>query len=106
MRISDWSSDVCSSDLHAVDHASALDRRARRELVGPALDILVIVDLQELARVIDESLGERAIPGPDRHVGDRIVAARDILMLRQLAVEHVELALHLDRKSTRLNSSH
>src|SRR3546814_6316589 len=39
-------------------------RRARRELVRPALNILVIVDLQEFARVIDESLGERAIPGP------------------------------------------
>src|SRR3546814_10899831 len=66
VRIGDWSSDVCSSDLagHAVDHAPALDRRARRELVRPALNILVIVDLQEFARVIDESLGERAIPGP------------------------------------------
>src|SRR3546814_19314845 len=64
---------------HAVDHASALDRRARRALVGPALDILVIVDLQELARVIDASLGTRAIPGPALHVGASIVPAPYII---------------------------
>src|SRR3546814_7928254 len=81
-------------------------RRARRELVRPALNILVIVDLQEFARVIDESLGERAIPGPDRHVGDRIIAARDILMRRQLAIEHVELALHFHRIAVEIGRAH
>src|SRR3546814_17340870 len=29
MRISDWSSDVCSSDLAAVEHAGALDEVAK-----------------------------------------------------------------------------
>src|SRR3546814_15752548 len=33
MRISDWSSDVCSSDLHAVDQADADEEQERRSEV-------------------------------------------------------------------------
>src|SRR3546814_14453257 len=37
MRISDWSSDVCSSDLFVeVDEATALERRIKRDLVERA----------------------------------------------------------------------
>src|SRR3546814_4131403 len=36
MRISDWSSDVCSSDLNAVDQVSlAVDRGEIRAIIGP-----------------------------------------------------------------------
>src|SRR3546814_14068458 len=33
MRISDWSSDVCSSDLHGMIHAAETREQARSELV-------------------------------------------------------------------------
>src|SRR3546814_8867583 len=37
MRISDWSSDVCSSDLHdAAARDDLFDQRAAREVVGEA----------------------------------------------------------------------
>ena len=42
---------------------------------------------------------QRAVPGPDRHVGDRVVVAREVLAFRQAPVEHVELALHLHREA-------
>src|SRR3546814_16494635 len=77
---------------HAVDHPPALHRGARRDLVGPALDMLVVLYLQGLAGVIGKPLGEQPVPRPDRHVGDRVVGAGDIFIV--------------DRKSTRLNSSH
>src|SRR3546814_6966642 len=48
---------------NAVDHAPALDRRALRELVGTALDILIVVDLQEFACLIDEPFAEPPNPG-------------------------------------------
>ena len=35
---------------HPIDHPPALDGGTRRKLVGPALDILVVLHLQELAR--------------------------------------------------------
>src|SRR3546814_9418583 len=45
MRISDWSSDVCSSDLHAHDLAgeSAIDRK----VIGGDLDVRGVADLDE-----------------------------------------------------------
>src|SRR3546814_20552340 len=48
MRISDWSSDVCSSDLHFVAHAlelgfrALLDLRARQRRVERELQLLVV----------------------------------------------------------------
>src|SRR3546814_11091115 len=45
MRISDWSSDVCSSDLQrveddAVDRLSVLDQRDRNAPVRPAVEVV------------------------------------------------------------------
>ena len=42
------------SPMHAVDHAAALHRRARGDRVGPALDVLVVLHLQELAGVVEQ----------------------------------------------------
>src|SRR3546814_9887600 len=53
MRISDWSSDVCSSDLVARD-AEELDRASQRERIGRD-DAHVRLDVDEAARV--ERLG-------------------------------------------------
>src|SRR3546814_1539870 len=101
MRISDWSSDVCSSDLFALDrlllgHASGSDAPITAasghviapmpELEGSALDALdtlvrLLRVLARHARALDEALS------PD--------GWRERL-----------LGLLEDRKSTRLNSSH
>ena len=79
---------------HAVDHPAALDRRAGIDRLGPALDVLVVLHLQELARIVEQTLGQRPVPGPDRHVGDGVFGPGDELVVGQLAIEHVELALH------------
>src|SRR3546814_3356467 len=80
LRISDWSSDVCSSDLFGLLHHAGLDRA--EELFA------VLAPLPHLA-------GEAPLARRDlAHVAiERGVVLR--------AVEHVR-----DRKSTRLNSSH
>src|SRR3546814_9005653 len=98
MRISDWSSDVCSSDLHAV--AAMLGKRARddRVAVGP------VADQRDDARLVEGLLHRLAL--------DR---ARFVRLARQAPVggEIDENGLsgraglgERDRKSTRLNSSH
>src|SRR3546814_8499080 len=100
MRISDWSSDVCSSDL--LDEVSvAPDARIGLE-VGGAVALVV-----------------RVVPEADRHAGEGLHADQLALLAghRPAAVvvdlyRHAEAAAldlaapHRDRKSTRLNSSH
>src|SRR3954471_4405439 len=81
----------------AVDHAAALHRRALRNLVGPAQDVRVLVHLQELARSVQLPLGERAVPGPDRHVGDAVLVACQVRALGETTIEDVELALDVHR---------
>src|SRR3546814_3663259 len=101
MRISDWSSDVCSSDLLRLHHdlrADALPAQVLDFLIEGGVDSL----LHGLAlRRCDEGIGElRPAAAPAQDDG------------RQQEGEG-ELALQLgpgdavaNRKSTRLNSSH
>src|SRR3546814_7450852 len=98
MRISDWSSDVCSSDL-LVD--IALDRRRRLLDGAGALEFIELLRVRKLLR------GGAAFLEDGDHLfefgvelGDRV--ARRILKLHQPLRD----ALDEDRKSTRLNSSH
>src|SRR3546814_8857316 len=98
MRISDWSSDVCSSDLHVF-----VDRH-RHELAA-------VVDAERQA---DEIRQDRrtARPGLDRR--PRAGFLRDLRLLQQMQVDERtfpygaghDYLFFLDRKSTRLNSSH
>src|SRR3546814_13777523 len=70
MRISDWSSDVCSSDLVAVE--GCVEGRLRRDVVG-----LVVHDHEAvtvLEAQVDEALDELALGGvvggaAEQHVG-------------------------------------
>src|SRR3546814_8469170 len=104
MRISDWSSDVCSSDLGAPcagDHVRIEQRHLEEDSGGlvaaagqfsahDAADALragVVVDRHHLAV---EAVGV-AVEGKDLGAG--------------LSQAHDQVALQ-DRKSTRLNSSH
>src|SRR3546814_10549943 len=106
MRISDWSSDVCSSDLargaYMVGETPCKDplrhKNRRPGLVAstqPRLEILIAeaADFLQFVAV--------AVPQPDRRQWDAVEAiGLDHRIMR--LVEEGET----DRKSTRLNSSH
>src|SRR3546814_6170728 len=120
MRISDWSSDVCSSDLPQGDHrrdaepAELVERRHQR---------VVRIDLEDALPAFGpetEQMLERRAVGP----GIDIAAPDQRAPRHHLPLEQVELAqrldqrrrvreeggevgetLTVDRKSTRLNSS-
>src|SRR3546814_5526033 len=107
MRISDWSSDVCSSDLH---QDVALARQFAAEItagIGAQIDrdaLLVPVDREEVGALASQA---------GRVPGAAVVAAVRILDLDHLGAEvgqhHGEIRAGEDagdRKSTRLNSSH
>src|SRR3546814_4833892 len=106
MRISDWSSDVCSSDLlgrrigipfvaagFAVDaHLAPLAADAKR-----AEDAVEAADEIELRITLrDRAVGEARARRADVDLRDAVL---DIFL--QFGRE-----FHVDRKSTRLNSSH
>src|SRR3546814_4713623 len=107
MRISDWSSDVFSSDLEAaagLDHAVA-------QVAGLGVDALraqyfahVVGDLVARAQVdrgFEAALGD-ALFDAVAHAGVAHGAAQHRAAFRILG----DLAVDQDRKSTRLNSSH
>src|SRR3546814_6256814 len=99
MRISDWSSDVCSSDLEFVREA----RELRLEL---AADYLVMAAwLAYLkSRLLLPETGTEEEPS-----GAEMAAALKFQMQRLQAMRDAGGKLILlppDRKSTRLNSSH
>src|SRR3546814_10402257 len=102
MRISDWSSDVCSSDL-----ARPLYRRQSRRVNETGQGTMPRVDFYRLTR----DPIERVLPALATRIlanGDRLLVVAASAMRRQ-AIDEALWTLHrasLDRKSTRLNSSH
>src|SRR3546814_5957338 len=106
MRISDWISDVCSSDLaafKALRKANALRRRqlgwdaaAARRKVGALLAAFA----QPLAGAPQATLGEQMVFVVSMPQGGTDAVAQVLATHAQAG--HVEK----DRKSTRLNSSH
>src|SRR3546814_10198446 len=99
MRISDWSSDVCSSDL------IFRLRKHRASLIGEKGTKTVSTD--NLLAAIEA----RRTIGLDRFVyalGIRQVgqATARLLAINYGTLEALRSALTADRKSTRLNSSH
>src|SRR3546814_5279145 len=97
MRISDWSSDVCSSDLPMLGgHRGALDEWQQVALNALARDVGAAAlgargDLVDLVQEDDAVLLDSGDRGADYR-----------LLVEQL----VALLGDQDRKSTRLNSSH
>src|SRR3546814_4379194 len=114
MRISDWSSDVCSSDLEESGHGSP--RASGIEFDPAGLAVALEHDLPALADAV-ERLGQLA-GAPEGLAVDRdddVARAEADAVGRRAALHagdhharphlgHVELLG--DRKSTRLNSSH
>src|SRR3546814_4608398 len=120
MRISDWSSDVCSSDLNGLDLVPRI-RKLRpnlRILVMSAQNTLLTAvkatergafeylpkpfDLRELISVVDRALsepaGDEAKARPTGSDGEEQLP----LIGRSPAMQEI----YRDRKSTRLNYSH
>src|SRR3546814_4265452 len=101
LRISDWSSDVCSSDLHRGDQSErdiVVEADRRDDDFEPARDPAgdAIFDLAfALGRL---RKGEEEPEDDGRHRDDRASAAQE----DPSALPQAEQ----DRKSTRLNSSH
>src|SRR3546814_1350071 len=115
MRISDWSSDVCSSDLHARELAmraglrgptradipfmiEAAAKTAWATDKGMTIAIGVVTALRE-ARILLPSIStiERASSAGRARARKQAAYA----LIADLSAEQVQ-----DRKSTRLNSSH
>src|SRR3546814_5898503 len=111
MRSSDWSSDVCSSDLLFVAAAHAVEKGAEGGLAGLAA-ALVDVMHHVVGQIAEEPLGilhvERVVIGLDqagggsmRH-GPRTPVTQGTIRLPLHSLRQPRL----DRKSTRLNSRH
>src|SRR3546814_10382958 len=103
MRISDWSSDVCSSDLAVVDGTASsltgVDQAvAYAGLYDAALTIVVVTENLAWAAAVDPMAYATAMEVSDAQRKEHVVAVRK---RAEGAPVHVE-----DRKSTRLNSSH
>src|SRR3546814_2650987 len=115
MRISDWSSDVCSSDLrHPAVEIELTLSDARHDLIAEGFDLALRIasldDSSLLARTI-APVAASVIASPaylERHGTPR--HPLDLAGHRLVGYGHRERAMplrfHRDRKSTRLNSSH
>src|SRR3546814_9650927 len=106
MRISDWSSDVCSSDLEKLSAQYAAKRSKLKAAIknkdaSPEERFEAVLKLAELPRNSAKiRVRNRCeITGRPRAVYRKLKLSRN--MLRELASMG-----QIDRKSTRLNSSH
>src|SRR3546814_3099670 len=107
MRISDWSSDVCSSDLNlgliVVDEAHETSFKQEEGVHYHARDVAVMRGLFEKCPIVLAS----ATPAIETRHQVEIGRYKELkLPGRYGAAEMPEIAAIEDRKSTRLNSSH
>src|SRR3546814_5599768 len=121
MRISDWSSDVCSSDLTTGGLIMGRPSGDSGDLAAPkgsreeteeeeAYDRLVDEGHERLSRPLLPLLATGLLGGIDVGVGVLsylvVLAETDNHLLASLAFSIGFVALLIDRKGTRLNSSH
>src|SRR3546814_9770761 len=108
MRISDWSSDVCSSDLNVVFDERADDVEGGAQIVADFQVVFVAIRLHACGALIDTDAGRglgcgrTAVDGEAAESKLAVDVGGDALF-RQNACKVVEAE---DRQSTRLNSSH
>src|SRR3546814_10357975 len=110
MRISDWSSDVCSSDLLDKKSLSSVLRSVDAAQLAIALkgadkdmvDMCLATMSQRAAETIRDEMGEMTMV-KRADVDDAQKSVMQIV--RQMAAAG-EIMIAGDRKSTRLNSSH
>src|SRR3546814_6745852 len=112
MRISDWSSDVCSSDLQPVWPARLVGRRRIVEHADHPVDDVVDIGKVALHVAVVEHLDrlpleDRLREDIERHVRTppgAVNREKPQTCLRK--AEQMRIGMAEDRKSTRLNSSH
>src|SRR3546814_8730419 len=116
MRISDWSSDVCSSDLalygvpQRPEYHPEVDTGVHVELVCDMAARLAPGDKVIGFAALTHDLGKALTPADElpRHVKHEqrgLAPLRALCERMKVPTAHRELAL-IDRKSTRMNSSH
>src|SRR3546814_3804859 len=118
MRISDWSSDVCSSDLANLGAEKTLTATAKSEgkaigaLETPEQQLGYFNDLPEEQQIAFLNATVDGLPDVEKDFGeliDRWAAGKPEQLAEKMneSLEITpELAQTLDRKSTRMNSSH
>src|SRR3546814_3177944 len=122
MRISDWSSDVCSSDLRGVTERGNIDPRERfmsqPTILDGDADILLLCD--HASNVVPEGITLGIAPelldlhiaidlGAEpltRALAERLDAPAILATVSRLVIDLPREPDHPDRKSTRLNSRH
>src|SRR3546814_10840187 len=106
MRISDWSSDVCSSDLFGISHRTA--QRMTSALEDNFANVVVVEDDDRRRRWrIQSPIPERLQPRQENTIEALEIAARAARdENRPRHARALEDLRDRDRKSTRLNSSH
>src|SRR3546814_1783072 len=97
MRISDWSSDVCSSDLFD----AALYAAYLRKVAEGAGVVRIEGKIESVKRNGESGHVEAVVLESGEEIGGELFI--DCSGFRALLIEE---ALETDRKSTRLNSSH
>src|SRR3546814_1017147 len=98
MRISDWSSDVCSSDLENELGEARLAAKGRRAgFAAPDVNADILKNIEEY--------GQDEIDDLEDLIATGATTAETVEQLA-LEVETLKGLETIDRKSTRLNSSH
>src|SRR3546814_6646905 len=98
MRISDWSSDVCSSDLTVLSQGANQDPGTRDALESLSAELARMTDRIAALEQEVATLRSRG-PAPSEEVISRL--SGETQRLDTMLAQQTE-----DRKSTRLNSSH
>src|SRR3546814_6372961 len=114
MRISDWSSDVCSSDLPLGTKAANRGNIVRAEAEQRAIEADIAVTRVEIGREIDRLVAERGLIAAEiKRIDAEVLpsASRAVRLIQDglarggTAFTFLEFS-QADRKSTRLNSRH
>src|SRR3546814_10436020 len=102
MRISDWSSDVCSSDLHGLSYTrfSISQPHLSADRIAPDGQVIVTVDVANIRDLAGDEVVQLSVGRTQASVTQPLLALKGF---RPLALRPGE---RRDRKSTRLNSSH
>src|SRR3546814_10022153 len=110
MRISDWSSDVCSSDLLLIDMDSPGVERTRLDKMGWRCSDTAAIHFGDVRVPATNLIGPEngGFIGIMRNFNsERLGMAMGCCAYARVAMaEAAEWARQRDRKSTRLNSSH
>src|SRR3546814_7786642 len=112
MRISDWSSDVCSSDLDGSDEEVALEDVAVGDMlrIRPGEKIPVDGIILEGRGTVDESLVTGESMPVTKEAGAALIGGTinqtGGLPMRSEKVGRDTMLARIDRKSTRLDSRH